>query len=77
MTSSAEKRLQQTEQKLHEAPSAKAYFEASDAANHAGNTEKATRYLRMAFNTHNNQLMNQYDIKSIGDSNNAKVHELG
>jgi hypothetical protein len=72
MTTYADKRLQETEQRLkQDAQSPRAYFDAADAANCAGNTEKATRYLRMAFNTHNNQLLNQFDLKSLGEANNA------
>lgn len=71
MTSFTKKRLHESEQHLYEEQSARAYFEASSAAKRAGNTEKATRYLRIALNTVNNQLLNRYDIKTIGDSNNA------
>lgn len=72
MTASAEKRLQETEYRLkHDAQSPRTYFEAADAANCAGKTEKATRYLRMALNTHNNEILNHYDLKSLGELNNA------
>ena len=72
MTTYADNRLHEIEQRLKDdTQSPRAYFEAADAANCAGKTEKATRYLRIAFNTHNNQLLNQFDIKSLGETNNA------
>lgn len=72
MTSHADKKLQDIELHLkQEAESPKAYFKATDATNGAGKTEKATPYLRIALTIHENQLLNQYNIKSIGDSNNA------
>lgn len=73
MTTLADKKLHDTEAYLaRNIESPRAYFEAAEAANNAGNTEKATRYLRMALNTHNTQLLNQFDIKqALGETNNA------
>lgn len=73
MTKLADKKLHETESYLAgNIESPRAYFEAASAANMVGNTEKATRYLRMALNTHNNQLLNQFDIKeTLGEINNA------
>lgn len=66
------KHLKQIEETLkQDTQSPRAYFDAAQAAHHNGNTDKATRYLRMAFNTHTSDLLNQYDIKSIGETNNA------
>lgn len=73
MTTFAEKKLHDSEAYLaRNVESPRAYFEAAEAANNAGNTEKATRYLRMALNTHNTQLLNQFDIKqAFGETKNA------
>jgi|GEM_PF-4073020 len=72
MTSHANQKLHEIELHLkQDAESPKAYFKAADAANCAGKAEKATRYLRMAFNIHENQILNQYNPKSIGETNNA------
>lgn len=49
-------------------------FAAAHAAQQSGNTEKATRYLRMAFSNYDTAFMNALepkDIKQHGDTNRA------
>lgn len=72
MTRIQENELSKVEQDMMaQCSSPRACFDAASAAKDAGNTEKATRYLRMALNTYDTQLLNQFDLKSLGEPNNA------
>lgn len=68
-----DKTLQKFESIMLAQQTPRAFFDAAEAAHRAGDSEKATRYLRMALNVHNSQLLNQYDLKSqsLGEFNNA------